>query len=502
MNRLYTILFVFLSFSATGQHEANVWVFDRNLIIDFNGTQFQSYNTQVLMDQVGASASICDSQSGQLLFFTNGRDVWNRTHRFMQNGRGLRGGKYASQAVFVIPRPGDPNKYYIFTTKSMDDPYPEGQAGVYYSMVDMQLDNGLGGIIPEYKNIPLLANASDKLTAIPQENNLGYWLITHEGDTDRFVVFSITSSGIGSPTHYSFGLMYDYHKSRGWLQASPNGQMIACAVSSDGIETNPMELYDFDTSTGAITNRRVLGNFAELTGVSFSPDNSKLYFTDANQNDASIGMLYQVDLSRGSDEETIASTLIRIYALHDPLPDMPTIQYDTIGWGVLQLAPDGRLYMKAIVPYSELENGTLVTKRKIYYLDKPNLAGLDCEPRGRDFDARFSGTSGWAFPNYPAFYFNNLEPVNNDEGNDHCTQFNTKVYPNPTDGLATIQFDNSCDTHYSIRLYGMTTQLLRDVVMSGHFYTLDLRDVSAGLYILQIKPKHGASVVTHKIIKR
>lgn len=59
------------------QKQANVWLFDQNLGIDFNNGTFTSFNTMVDIDQEGATAVMCHPETGKLLFFTNGRTVWN-----------------------------------------------------------------------------------------------------------------------------------------------------------------------------------------------------------------------------------------------------------------------------------------------------------------------------------------------------------------------------------------------------------------------------------------
>lgn len=44
------------------------------------------------MNQSGGSASISDPTTGELLFYTDGRNVFNRGFNHMSNGTGLKGG--------------------------------------------------------------------------------------------------------------------------------------------------------------------------------------------------------------------------------------------------------------------------------------------------------------------------------------------------------------------------------------------------------------------------
>jgi Secretion system C-terminal sorting domain len=502
MIRTITLSFILLPIGGFCQKEANVWLFDKSLGIDFNDGLFRSFNMSVNLDQEGATASICDKNTGKLLFFTNGRDIWNRTFSKMPNGWGLKSGKNTSQAVLIVPVPQSNDQYYVFTTKSINDPYPEGETGLYYSTVDMSLNNGLGNVISASKNVPILYNASDKLIAIPHSNERDYWLITHEGDSDRFVVFPISSDGIGIPLYFGFGPVYDYFKSRGWLQASPNGKMLLCAVSSDGFEKNPLELYDFDASAGTIKERRELGLYPELTGVSFSPDNSKIYFTYSDQLDNARGSLCQMDLAFGTGSETIKQTLTNLYALHDPLPESSNTRYDTIRDGVLQLAPDGRLYLKAIAPYFVQSAGNEAERRKIYFVDKPNLPGFLCIPKGRDFNGSFPTPNGWSFPNTLPHYFNGIEPVENGNSNSDCEDLQILVYPNPTDSFVDIRFVTFCNQSLELKLLNSLGQLISFDTIHEPFYSVDLSGYSSGLYLLVIHQPESSNPIVIKVIKK
>lgn len=499
MARYFTFLMLMLPLISFGQKEADVWLFDKNLGIDFNDNEFRSFNTTVNLNQTGATASMCDGTTGRLLFFTNGRTVWNASFTVMPNGAGLKGGVNTHQAALIVPVPGADKRFYVFTTKSIEDPYAGGDAGLYYSLVDMDSNNGLGQVLAAQKNTLLLSSASDKLIAIPHTNQNDYWLITHEGNSDRFIVFHVTSAGIGPPVSFSFGIPYGYYESRGWLQASPDGRMLACAVSSDGFMRNPLEWYDFDASAGIISNRRELGLYPELTGVSFSPDNSKLYFTFSDQLNDAIGGLCQMDLNAG-DTEAVKLSRTDLYALHDPFPGAGTSHYDTIRDGVIQLAPDGRLYMKAIVPYSINENGTTIKKLKIYFIDKPNLPGFLCLPSGREFNGIFSSPNGWAFPNLMPHYFNGLEPIDNSGGKNDCAESSIEVYPNPTSSLIKIDFAGNCNTVTDLDIYNSTGQLVDNVKIIEPFYTLDVSRMASGIYFFVFRSTEKR--IVKKLVKQ
>ncbi len=152
-------ILAFLGKTTCAQVQANYWYFGKN-----KGLYFGDGVPQVLTDSkmyaFEGCATISD-KNGQLLFYTNGIEVYNRHHQLMQNGSGLFGDDRSSQSAIILPVPNDPYKYYIFTV----DAYPftigvRPCKGINYSIVDITKNGGLGDIVT--KNI-----TSQKLAGIP-----------------------------------------------------------------------------------------------------------------------------------------------------------------------------------------------------------------------------------------------------------------------------------------------------------------------------------------------
>src|SRR5690606_10314538 len=97
-------------------------------------------------------ASVADPSTGTLLFYSDGGTCWNQNDVAMPNGSGLSGNSLNSyysttQGVCIVPMPGDAQKYYLFSLESsalFDEPT---SLNLYYSIVDMSLDNGMGDIV-------------------------------------------------------------------------------------------------------------------------------------------------------------------------------------------------------------------------------------------------------------------------------------------------------------------------------------------------------------------
>src|SRR6187549_144232 len=118
LSRNWKILFVLvinvaISFNSFSQ-QTNIWYFGDHAGIDFNGGSPVAV-TNGSLDTYEGCASICNS-TGALLFYTDGVTVYDASHNVMQYGNGLFGNSSSTQSALVIPFPGNPNNYYIFTT--------------------------------------------------------------------------------------------------------------------------------------------------------------------------------------------------------------------------------------------------------------------------------------------------------------------------------------------------------------------------------------------------
>ena len=96
------------------QKQQEVWYFGDKAGIDFRSGVATALTDQDVMTAYKASGVICDSL-GNLLFFTNGRKVWDRTFNLMPNATELDGDLGVTQPVIVIPWPENDSLYFVFT---------------------------------------------------------------------------------------------------------------------------------------------------------------------------------------------------------------------------------------------------------------------------------------------------------------------------------------------------------------------------------------------------
>src|SRR5258705_5909 len=147
--KLYTktllVLLLLISFSSLAQ-QGNNWYFGWNAGLSFSTSPPTRLLNGALYTDYGNS-SISDS-TGQLLFYTDGKTVYNRLHQVMSNGTGLLG----NISVVIVPMPGSKTVYYIFTAYITETGVNEGYR---YSIVDMSLAGGLGAVTT--KNVLIYA---------------------------------------------------------------------------------------------------------------------------------------------------------------------------------------------------------------------------------------------------------------------------------------------------------------------------------------------------------
>ncbi|MEX1188561.1 MAG: gliding motility-associated C-terminal domain-containing protein [Bacteroidia bacterium] len=282
------------------QQEANNWYFGTNA-----GVSFASGNpVQVgdgMLNSAEGVASLSD-QFGNLLFYTDGVTVYNANHLPMPNGTGLFGGTSSSQSAVAIPVPGSNQLYYLFTAQQ--DVFLEG---IRFSVVDFTLDGGLGDIPVGQKNIQMLTPATEKITAVRHCNGRDYWIIAHEWLNNNFHAWLVSPGGISaSPVISSVGAVHDVAVI-GCMKASPNGSNLALAVYDQGGQ-HFIEMFDFNSSTGQITNplRKDLNGGAY--GIEFSPLGQYLYYTSSTSQASTTISIMQMDLCAGSNAAILASS--------------------------------------------------------------------------------------------------------------------------------------------------------------------------------------------------
>ncbi|MBL7723056.1 MAG: T9SS type A sorting domain-containing protein [Chitinophagaceae bacterium] len=429
---LLTFFFLATSGFSFSQNLQNAnWCLGRLTAVNFNTSPpnaptsgFSNIGAGFLSESIN-SASVSDA-NGNLLFYTNGVSVWDKNNLIMPNGTGLYGKSgesafsYCSntgQNVIIVPKPEDPNIYYIFTlTDNMANscvPDNSPKVGFYYSVVDMSRNNCKGDIVPCQKNIPLLNHNGDpidfdvssqsgfkinvgKITSTLNQTEDKIWvtffvLYTESGQLKRYLYsYLVSNIGIngqvdgGSPaptasteidnSHYPF--FHEGDDYFGTIKISPDRNYLC---DNAAVAVN---LFNFNDLTGTVTFSGTVYNSNPPVdnsgfGTEFSPDNSFLYFVTwaaLFQNKGLIGekgykiAIHQKNLLTKDTSEVIGSFDIE-------LPNTLNNSYIPVGTTNvcdLQLGIDNKIYVGSIDPFASPQNSWLGV------INYPNFASSAC----------------------------------------------------------------------------------------------------------------------------
>lgn len=327
MKKSILILLFFVHFSMFSQGESNIWYFGKNAGLDFNsGSPVPLLDGQI--NTVEGCAAISNNL-GQLLFYTDGVKIYNKNHVVMLNGSGLTGHSSSTQSAIIVKKPGSSNLFYVFTVDSLGS-----TNGFRYSIVDISLDSGLGGVTSE-KNVLIYAPSCEKISITKHANNIDYWIVTHSFPGNTFFSHLLTSSGLNTnPTlsNINFNIPFDniiYSQ----LKFSPSGNKIAAGC------IGTLELMDFNTTTGILSNNIKLSD-QNIYGVEFSPNSEILYATIPL-----LDKIYQFDLNASDilNSKVDIETMFHSYAM--------------------QLGPDHKIYI------------ALNESDKLSVISNPNILG-------------------------------------------------------------------------------------------------------------------------------
>lgn len=490
MKKITCLILLFTSISAFSQKEASNWYFGV-----FAGIHFEDDGTvnalpgSAMQTNEGCS-SISDS-GGNLLFYTDGRSVWDKNHVLMPNGNytadtGLFGDASSTQSAIIVPKKGDSNIYYIFT---VDEPhhenaavYPNQFSGTYedggtvpgeddgfnngfnYSIVDLSVigtNGSIGDVIT--RNIHLVtydpANAeevkykcSEKVTALKNSTGTGYWVITHF--INKFYAFQVTADGVNeTPVITQMNPLVPVsgyrRNSIGCIKASPNGRKIAIAHVQISTITGSTEnngaawLYDFDDATGILSNPLAISQNTMPYGVEFSQKTRKLYI--AYDNGSGFGGVHQYNLLSSN----IAASDVLVGA--------------TAQSGSLQLGPNGKIY-RAVVNTPILD-----------VINDPEEDGALCNYANSQVSLG-GGLSFFGLPPFITSYFSvSILSTNK------CLGDETKFQLNVDDSFDTVAWDfgdsvisapTSNDTIIHTYAAAGTYTVVATVVHQGETYTI------------------------------
>lgn len=293
----FTTLLIFLNALVYSQY-LNNWSIGTNAGLSFS-TAIPGFISGMALNNVDNKSAISDV-TGNLLFYTDGTVVKNKLNATMPNGNGLVGNPSAGQCALIVPIPCSNKKYVIFHVTEYASP-----GNLSYSVIDMNLNGGLGDVVVGQKNISLGTGWTEKLCAYYYPTGNYYWLVSHKWSNNQFVALKIDATTIATSSVasnvgsiHSCGSFGGLHDAMGQLTISPDGSKIINAMTC----SNKYEVFDFNLTTGVVSNSISISGNGSPWGTAFSPDSKKIYVDDLFGN-----YIQQYDITLYNSASIIAS---------------------------------------------------------------------------------------------------------------------------------------------------------------------------------------------------
>ena len=381
-------------------HRDNVWLFGYGSystnpilggsVIDFGPNAPDIYYQPREMDFAQAGAGICDT-AGNLLFYTNGIYIANAGHQAMVNGDSINPGPGTSsylsglpisQGLIALPVP-DSGERYMLVHGLLDIPPGLGPiySHIYYSVIDMGLDGGLGAVTE--KNVEIVQGElhRGKITAVRHGNGRDWWVVIPEHNTNRYFRVLLTPDGLSGPYLQTVG---DSIKSgAGQSVFTPDGTMYIRYEGINDTEGDYLDFYEFDRCTGLLSNQLEINliDSSGGNGVAVSPNSRFAYFS-------AYRYVYQYDL--WAPDIALSKDTVAIFDGYvSPWPFTATFYLS-------QLAPDGKVYIN-----------TRSAGNILHVIHDPDKKGSACDLE--QHAVHLPSLNDLTMPNFPNFRLGPLD---------------------------------------------------------------------------------------------
>ncbi len=454
-------------------------------IMDFNKDTMTVSYCNIPLGTDGNKASICD-ENGNLLFFTNGRAVMDANLSIITNGSDINDGEWARrywpdpgygfpgfQNIMILPDPKSPSGFYLIHKTPVYNPPAKDSIEIRYSYIENYVHNNTSEVTIKnkkfYKKNDLLGGF---LTAIRHQNQKDWWILQPVLG-EQIITFLLDDTGITLSKVQPSYQIFDMQKSSssGTAKFSPDGTKYALYNYYD-----QLHIYDFDRSTGLISNHQKINVIPEgqidrasytFGSVEWSP-NSRFIYTASNY------LLHQTDTwEENSEQKTVLIDTFN--GTKDP--------FSTIFFLMVQ-GPDCKIYMCP-------KSGSF----SIHVINKPDEKGEAC-----DFvqnGIKLPNSHGGSLPNFPRFRVDEVEKCNPGIsavfGHQVYYRRPLHVFPNPVRDILHFR-DFSLPVESKMYLYDINGNAMMEKRLRSDQNpdALDISHLPAGRYNVEIYPIENA----------
>ncbi|MDB5284242.1 MAG: hypothetical protein JWO06_3317 [Bacteroidota bacterium] len=472
--------------------------------LDFNYTSPKVLKHVRLADFDGCNVSFCDN-NGNLLFYSNGGDIFDQRDSVMDGGDSINFGKdwinyktmgggqrYSGlptiQGMLALPS-DDSSQVYLMHYIIDEIDFSGGGVGYLadtscFTKIDLKANVNLGSVTSKNNILTTDTLAYGMFSAVRHGNGKDWWVLHPRYLGNCYYTFLLSDTGPGLNNIQCIGQPQIYYGGLGTSCFSPNGENYFWVSPGDGIH-----MFDFDRCTGLLSNPQIISfpipHFADsvflCSGIAVSPSNRYLYIL-AN----TLALQYDLQASNiSASVDTVARWA------YDPIYPYAT----TFFWA--QIGPDGRIYINS-------PNGV----KSLSVIDRPDQAGDSC--RFLQHSVHLNTYNEASLPNFPnyrlgAWAGSACDTLSTASEEVRATKEKiVKVFPNPTNEMVTIDYGFTDWNKGEIRLeivneLGQIVYAQKLPMYSG-YQKLDVSNFASGFY--QVYIKRGVGIVAmSKLVK-
>jgi hypothetical protein len=414
----------------------------------------------------------------------------------MLNGTGLNPGMFTdswcdqngpgampfSHANLIIPYPDDPTKFILFHQAGDYNMPGTVPSKLYYTIVDMTLDGGLGGVPVNQKNLIAITDTlSAGIAACKHANGRDWWVIAVKDSINLLYKILVTPNGITSISTQNFNFPVAYYNACQPV-FSPDGKKFAYTnLRTGALGFHDVRLFSFDRCTGMFDSLTYIYVPNEPGfGLAFSSNSKYLYHS-------SFTKIYQ--LNTDTTDIPPSNTLVATY--DGFISGFPPNCCATDFW-LMYLAANGKIY---------ISSGSGVVD--MHFINYPDSAGLACDVQQHALP--LPCLSGRGNVNHPNYYLGcdttlGCTPcyVGIEERGKHDFKFS--VTPNPTSGNIKIVYLLPQNKSGVFEMYDINGKKVYEQRLPpwSTLQWITLPEVSEGIYSGVIKS--GVEIASKKIV--